>query len=269
VTKLIETARFMTNNPTALRVLFYGKLYRANSLPLRYLPVMFLYTLSEPLWPLAILGAIAAAARTRLKDIEWRSLAVTLLWFAIPFAYVLWKRPPMYDGFRHFMFILPPIFVLAGLAIEAFFRRIANPAVRIALIALLLFPGIIAAVRLHPYEYTYYNLFAGGTNHAAFNFETDYWLTCYKEAVETLHPAPWDGHTLFVKREGYIAAYYAEDGIRIVDTSLSHEKPRRGDYVLDNSRANPSLQRYRTQDEFIRVIRDHAVFCVIEKHTTK
>lgn len=269
VTRFIETLTFMSDNPTQLRVLFYGRLYRADDLPLRYLPVMFFYTLTEPLWPLAAIGAVVAFARWRKEDLDWKSLLPTLLWFMLPFAYVLWKRPPMYDGFRHFMFILPPAFVLAGLALDAFFRRIKVAALRILAIAVLLAPGILAAIQLHPYEYTYYNSFAGGTDQASYQFETDYWLTCYKDAVQSFNPGAWQSHRLFVKREGYIASYYAREDIQIIDISISRENPRPGDYVLENSRANDTMQKYRDQHEFTRVIRDHAVFCVIEKRTAK
>ena len=72
---------------------------------------------------------------------------------------------------------------------------------------------------------------------------------------------------LFVRREGNLAAYYARPGVRIVDTSVSAENPRPGDHYLDNSRANPSLQRERLQGNFIRIGRDNALFCLIGKHT--
>jgi hypothetical protein len=268
-TKFAETISFMANNPTELRVLFYGQLYRANELPIRYLPIMFLYTLTEPLWPLAFLGGISMLIHWRNKDLKVKSLAITMLWFAIPFAYVLLKRPPMYDGFRHFMFILPPVFVLAGLAIEALFRKLTGPASRAAAMILLLLPGLIADFQLHPYQYTYYNQFAGGTDKAAFGFETDYWLTCYKDAVESFTPYPGQSNKLFVKREGYIAAYYAGPGIQIIDTSKSTDHAEPGDYVLDNSRANPTIQRYRNRPETIRISRDNAIFCVIEKQSRK
>ena len=52
------------------------------------------------------------------------------------------------------------------------------------LIILLLAPGIYGMIQLHPYEYTYYNSFIGGTGGVFRHYETDYWLTCYKQAVE-------------------------------------------------------------------------------------
>jgi len=259
------TIRFMSANPTTLQVYFYGDLYPADALPLRYLPAMMLFTLTEPVWPLAGLGFVIAAIKAFRKNIQWQSLLPTLGWFAIPFFYVLLRRPPMYDGFRHFLFILPPLFVLGGIALDAAFHWVQRSWLQAALILALLLPGLIPGIRLHPYQYTYYNQFVGGTGEAAQRFETDYWLTCYKEAVEQLEPFAEEPINLFVKREFYIAAYYAPENIDVMDykRSLVHA----GDYVLNHSRANPALQRFKDINPFfLRVERDGAIFCETQRY---
>jgi len=264
--KFIEVVRFMSYNPTTLRVLFYGTLYPANELPLRYLPVMMFFTLTEPVWFLAATGFVIAAFRLLRNRLEWKTLLPTIGWFFIPFAYVLIHRPPMYDGFRHFIFIIPPVFVLAGIAVEEIFRWTRSLLLQVIMLCALLLPGILPAIHLHPYEYAYYNQFIGGTNQAAYHFETDYWLTCYKDAITVLEPFAGEGINLFVQREFYIADYYAPETITVMD----YEKPRQniqaGDFLLMNSRANPSLQRYRDPNQWVlRVERDGALFCVMQK----
>jgi hypothetical protein len=225
-----------------------------------------LFTLTEPLWPLAGLGAILTTFRIIRGSIEWKSLIVAAGWFVIPFLYVIIKRPPMYDGFRHFLFIIPPLFVLAGIAFDALLDTVRLKWIPALLIGITLLPGIYSSVRLHPYEYTYYNLFAGGTGKAAYQFETDYWLTCYKEAVQQLIPYAGDHVTLHVERESYIAAYYAPDVITVKDYQFSKKTVQPGDYILMNSRANPSLQRYRDPNQVVlRVGRDGALFCVTQR----
>ena len=262
--KFIRVVQFMSYNPTTLQVHFYGALYPANDLPLRYLPAMMLFTLTEPVWPLAGLGFVIAAVRTARKNIRWQTLLPTLGWFAIPFAYVLLLRPPMYDGFRHFLFIVPPLFVLAGIAINALFQWVQRAWLQAIMIVALLLPGIIPAIHLHPYEYTYYNQFVGGTGEAANRFETDYWLTCYKEAVEQLIPYADQPINLYVKREFYIAAYYAPENIKVHDFARKAVQP--GDYVLLNSRANPGLQVLKNVSPYVlRIERDGAIFCEIQR----
>jgi hypothetical protein len=210
---------------------------------------------------------LLAAVRGWKGQLDWRSLAATGLWFAIPFVYVLWQRPPMYDGFRHFLFILPPVFALGGIAMDAMLTWLRGPALRLAVVAVLIAPGLLAGLRLHPYEYTYYNLFAGGTDQASYNFETDYWLTCYKEALHEFDPRGRRRETIVVPREGYLARFYAKEGVRVVDASYGPHPLQPGEYVLVTSRANPSMQKYRKEREFILIERDNAVFCAIEKHT--
>ncbi|MBN1452009.1 MAG: hypothetical protein JW963_13420 [Anaerolineales bacterium] len=259
------TIRFMSDNPTTLQVYFYGDLYPANALPLRYLPAMMLFTLTEPVWPLAGLGFVIAAIRAFRKNIQWQSLLPTLGWFVIPIIYVLLRRPPMYDGFRHFLFILPPLFVLGGIALDAAFDWVRRSWLQAALVLALLLPGIIPGIRLHPYQYTYYNQFVGGTGKAALRFETDYWLTCYKEAVEQLEPFAEEPVNLFVKREFYIASYYAPENINVLD--YKRKSVHAGDYVLNHSRANPALQRFKDISPFfLRVERDGAIFCEIQRY---
>jgi hypothetical protein len=128
----------------------------------------------------------------------------------------------------------------------------------------LLLSGILPAIQLHPYEYTYYNQFAGGTRQASLRYETDYWLTCYKDAVEQLAREVDGPATLLVKREFYIAAYYAPDYLKVDDFSRKAVQP--GDFVLYHSRANPGLQVLRnTAPYFLRIERDGAVFCMIQR----
>lgn len=266
--KFIRVIQFMSANPTTLQVYFYGALYPANELPLRYLPTLLLITLTEPVWPLAGSGFIIAASETIRKNIDWRSLVPTLGWFVIPFFYVLLQRPPMYDGFRHFLFIVPPIFVLAGIALDRMFLWLQRTWLQVTITFVLLLPGIIPAIRLHPYQYTYYNQFVGGTGVAALRYETDYWLTCYKEAVEQLIPVANsfnEAINLYVRRESYIAAYYAPDNILVHNFKPREIQP--GDFVLSHSRANPGLQVLRnTSPYFMRVERDGAVFCQTQRY---
>jgi hypothetical protein len=263
--KFFDVVKFMSDNPTTLNVYFYGAIYPADGLPQRYLPVMMLITLTEPVWPLAGLGFVVAVFRYFRKDIQWKTLLPTLGWFAIPFFYVLLRQPPMYDGFRHFLFITPPLFVLAGITLDEIFQRIRFNWIRATLLIGLLLPGIIPGVRLHPYQYTYYNQFVGGTGEAALRFETDYWLTCYKEAVEQLEPFAVEPINLFVKREFYLAAYYEPENIKVQD--YNRKRIKSGDYFLRHSRANPALQRFKDiEPYFLRVERDGAIFCEIKRY---
>ncbi len=261
--RFLEAFGFMSDNPTQLRVLFNGALYRADDLPRRYLPVLLGLTLTEPVWILFFIGIIIAAIQVRREKLL--TLALVLLWFIVPLVYVLLRRPPMYDGYRHFLFILPPIFVIAGLGLEKLFTWIKPRWANVSLVLVIFLPSIIGIIQLHPYEYTYYNSFVGGTGGAFRKFETDYWLTCYKEAVETYQTQKPVSATMYVNREAYIAATYADKDITVLERRGAINEIKSGDLILIDTRANEDLKIYRDMPTVLEVGRAGATFCVIKR----
>ena len=268
--RFFEVLRLMSDNPTNLSVLFGGDVYRAGELPRRYLPFMLATTLTEPVWILFIIGVFLAYSklitdRSAITVNKLTSLTLTLLWFMILLIYVLIRRPSMYDGLRHFLFILPPIFIFAGFAFELLYGFVAQFWLRAGLTIMLLLPGLVGILKLHPFEYTYYNSFIGGTSHAFRNYETDYWLTCYKESVEMLEESLTEPFDLYVHREAYIAAYYSnqKDNIHELRGAMSNVKS--GDYVLVNTRTNEDRRVFKDAPIFLQIGRGDAVFCAIKR----
>lgn len=264
----IQVFAFMSDNPTQLNVLFAGENYQAGEVPLRYLPLLLGYTQTEPVWVLFIIGLFLAffTANNQKKIV----FSIILLWFVIPLAYVLLRRPSMYDGYRHFLFILPPNFIFAGFAFEKLFelfaqRRSVTAVHRAILVMFILAFGIIPIIQLHPYQYTYYNNFAGGLKTVFRNYETEYWLTCYREAVLELNEVTNQEINLFVRREPYIAAYYANENINIRDFRTEQNQMQTGDYYLVNTRSNEDLRFMRDVPALITVERQGATFCIIKQ----
>jgi hypothetical protein len=268
--------------------------YRAGELPRRYLPFMLATTLTEPVWPLFVFGVFTAywkffkENKTLRADFQrataadnWQSLrssldlsttrnqlvslTLVLLWFVILVAYVLVRRPALYDGLRHVLFILPPIFIFTGFAFEFLIDHINHSWLHAALVIVLLLPGIIGITQLHPYEYTYYNSFVGGTSQAFRHYETDYWLTCYKEAVQDLEQTVNSPINLYVHREPYIAAYYADEKINVRDPRGAVDQVKPGDYVLVNTRTNEDRKVFKDASPVLRVGRGNAIFCVVKE----
>jgi len=194
---------------------------------------------------------------------------LTLTAFLIPFLYVLLLRPPMYDGFRHFLFILPPIFITAGLGLQFLLNRLEKIKPRVifwlyaGMVFIVLAVNILPAAKLHPFEYAYYNSLVGGTRGAFRTYETDYWLTCYKQAVQLLNArAPAN---LYVHREAYIAATYAAPGLNVIEARGHLNDIASGDYILVNTRANEDRKTFHDAPTVIEVGRGGAVFCVVKQ----
>jgi len=274
LSNFVHVFQFMSDNPTHLPVLFGGQVYSADNLPHRYLPFMLATTLTEPIWVLFVVGLLAACWKVVTRQISRQgyfvSLTLILAWFAILIVYVLLLRPAMYDGFRHFLFSLPPIFIFIGFAFEFIFEKIkpittAPYWIYAVLLIAFISPGAVGIVQLHPYEYTYYNSFVGGTNGAFRKFETEYWLTCYKEAVEQLNETTTAPINLFVKREAYVAAPFANANINVRDLRGAIDQVQPGDYVLINTRTNEDRSTYKDAPIVIEVKRGNATFCIVRK----
>ncbi len=266
-TRFIDAFRFMSDNPTVLPVLFGGQVYRAYDLPRRYLPFFLGATLTEFVWPTVAIGTVVALRRLAADRRRLLQVLLLVAWFALPVLYVVVGRPPMYDGMRHFLFILPPIFVLAAFAFDMVMRRARTPILKVlaaSAVVIGLLPGVIGIVRLHPYEYTYYNSFVGGTAGAFRNYETDYWLTCYKEAVQTFNGLERQPVRLYVHREAEVAAPYAAANVTVLDERGAKSQVSPGDFVLVNTRTNEDRQDFRDAPELLRVQRAGATFCVIK-----
>ncbi|HCR70070.1 MAG TPA: hypothetical protein DIW23_01380 [Anaerolineae bacterium] len=259
----IQVFAFMSDNPTQLNVLFMGNDYQAGEVPRRYILTLLGYTQTEVVWILFLLGLFLSFWKSNNQ--KRITLFIILLWFAIPLAYVLLRRPSMYDGYRHFLFILPPIFIFAGFAFEKLFEFIKNQWIRIASLGLILLFGIIPIIQLHPYQYAYYNNFIGGVGGAFRNYETEYWLTCYREAVLELNEITNKEVNLFVRREPYIADYYANENITIRDFRTEQSQINSGDYYLVNTRSNEDLRFMRDVPALITVERQGAQFCLIKQ----
>lgn len=261
--KFIEVFVFMSDNPTQLNVLFAGNDYQAGEIPRRYFPILLSYTLTEPTYLLIAAGLFFGFWKADNK--KRLTLAILLTWFGILTTYILLKRPAMYDGYRHFLFILPPLFIFAGFAFDVLFQWLKQTWQKIIITFAILAFGILPIVQLHPYQYAYYNNIAGGMSGVFRNYETEYWLTCYREAVLGLNQLAEPGTQLFVRREPYIAAYYADSNITIRDFRTEQKEMKSGDYYLVNTRSNEDLKFLRDEPAVIEVSRMGATFCIIKQ----
>jgi hypothetical protein len=164
----------------------------AADLPRSYAPTWFLLTLPES-WIVALgAGAFGLWRWRRGRGIRdgWDARALDLLIVLgvglAPLAAVVALRPRLYDGVRHLIFVLPPLAAAAGAALSA----VSASAHRVGRAAL---PGAFALalaltatdmVRLHPYQYVYFNrLFAGGVAEGIAAYEGDYWGASLREGM--------------------------------------------------------------------------------------
>jgi len=257
----LETVQVMAQHPWPGNVLFNGKNYPANDLPALYVPTFLAIQLTEPVWPLFFVGvavAIFGVAKKRTESLEL--LALTGIWFIVPLLTFVILRPTLYDNFRQSFFIVPPIFFMAGLA----FEQIRKPRLQSALIAFLLLPGLIASVKLHPYEYVYYNQFIGGTQAVVDRFELDYWGTSYREAaIEANRIAPPNAN-VWVDGPAHLFNHFARSDLHIFSPQEA-DRADHYDMVVTLARYNLEKTSFPDAPIVYKVSRDNAVFAVIRK----
>src|SRR5262249_9578659 len=118
---------------------------------------------------------------------------LVLLVFAamFPIALAVLTKPAMYNGIRHFVFLAPAMAVLGGLAgtwVAGRLWRAWRPAPAFAAVVVLvgLFLPINEMIKLHPYQYTHFNVVSGGIRAADDRYMLDYWGLAFKEAAQEL-----------------------------------------------------------------------------------
>ncbi|WP_246666637.1 glycosyltransferase family 39 protein [Bradyrhizobium guangdongense] len=176
-----------------IRTVLAGQIYEMASVPRLYVPIYILIRL-----PLLILfGAILAllyVLRGMARGAQQplcRDIILLLLTVMFPLACQVAYHGPAFTGLRHFLFVIPPLAVLAGigldLALTALAKRgriVVSGAVA-AGVACLLWDAV-TLVRLHPYENLYYNSLVGGLQGASRRYDLDYWFSSMPEAVQQL-----------------------------------------------------------------------------------
>lgn len=257
----LESVRVMAEYPWRGQVLFNGVMYYSTDIPRAYLPVLLGIQLTEPVWFLFALGlGLTLYDAFKGRGSARALLGLALVWFVLPLAGFVATRSPLYDNFRQVFFILPPVFMLAGMV----FSRIRSAILQAGLITLVLVPGIVDGARLHPYEYTYYNRFIGGELGAFRRFELDYWGTSYRAAADYLNANAPANAAIWVEGPVHLIQLYARPDLKIYSTYEVERAPRY-DYVVALTRFNLDETSYPQARIVYTIGRDQALFTVIKQ----
>jgi hypothetical protein len=174
--------------------MFDGALVSVPDMPWSYLPTLFALQLPEVLLTLTITGVVGTFMSLSRTDISARRKTILLmlaLAATLPLLIAMVKRPALYNGIRHFIFVIPPMTVLAGTAFAWGMnwlkenRRSWQPAA-LAVFAFGLLLPLGEMIRLHPYQYTHFNHIAGTVRSADNLFMLDYWGLALKQASDGL-----------------------------------------------------------------------------------
>ncbi len=180
-------------------VLFRGTVfgYQRAALPFYYLPYMVLVT--TPLWLLAMMAVgqgyalhyLVKHRRGLFRDATAALLALcTALWL-VPMLAVMALRPTLYNGWRHYYFMMAPLLVLAAYGLRrvgSALRGLRKPVFAragAALLAVLMGSTGVGMIVNHPTQYTYYNALLTGKS-IPDTMEMDYWNVSVLQTLDTL-----------------------------------------------------------------------------------
>jgi len=163
--------------------------------PAHYLPTYMAIKLPE----IVVFGLAALLAAGWIERRRWLALdrrtqvrfGLVLAAALLPIACNVLGKPPIYNGVRHYLFVIPPLVVLAAIGVDRMLARLADSTLArrgaMAAVGMLFGWSAVTLVTLHPHQYVFYNAFVGGLPGADERFVTDYWANTTRELTLALN----------------------------------------------------------------------------------
>jgi len=195
-TELINGLKSLSHFPwSGGMVLFRGAMIDAAKLPWYYIPTWVLITTPIMISLFFTIGGIGLTFTFVKNPSEFlknkHQFVVIMLWLFLPVAAVILLKSVLYDGWRHLYFIFPAFIIIALYGLKIFgntvLRKVTPPNRNTLLLFLSMlgmsFP-MIFMIENHPYEYVYFNAFAGRNyQEIKKRYEMDYWGLSYFQAL--------------------------------------------------------------------------------------
>jgi len=175
----------MSSFSTGIRMLFDDNNIMSSAVPWYYIPKWL--CISSPI--IILLGIFASPALFFLKKYKFHTLFFLFFVGLFPLLYVIYKKSPLYDGWRHLFFIYPVLVVISALTFCTFMDMIKVKGGKYALAAVITIGLLLPArwsIANHPNEIVYFNEFTGGIDGAYGYYETDYYMNGVKQAIYKL-----------------------------------------------------------------------------------
>lgn len=229
---------FYTNNTE----LFEGvRMYMLTEAPWYYV-IKFL-GIGNPLYLLGGIGLSFILLNWIRKYVNIGYILMFIFMMAFPIAWAEYTNLNYYNGWRHYLFVLPAMVVLAAIAYEFLLYAIKNKVIQIGVaIALTIGFGkpLLWIIKNHPNQYVYFNETVGGINGAYGYYETEYYSNSCRAAAEWIaQQEPNKTLTIGINNEPLTASYYAHrinPNLNFVWVREYEEFKHNWDYLILTSR---------------------------------
>jgi hypothetical protein len=245
-----------------------GKVIPSQDVPWDYLPTYFLMQLPELMTACFIaagagLVAVCVSALRQRRPLPWVWLLL-LVSVTLPPAYAIVRHSTLYNGLRHFLFIIPPISVLAGASIVLLLRWSSrrHPAwagAVLAIVALFALDQGTWLWRMHPHQHAFFNRASGGLPNAIERYETEYYGNVYPELLTELVAQVWK-----TRRDEYMNRTFVVAGC---GSKLFFTRNLPQNFQFASARSAPAADYYATyaRDGCLRRFRDRAIVARVDR----
>ena len=225
---LLESLRYFSDAGVETPTIYNGAFYpSSNLLPPYYAPHYLLIVTPPVLLVFIALGLWQMGGYLRSKGTGQSETAdmslLLLIWIAVPLMKYAIPGSIVYHGIRHFLEVLPPLCIVAGLGGERIYRfaksvlcrenEVLSRVAAMFVLSLLFLPLILTIVEIHPYEVSYFNFLVGGIKGAEGRYELDYWCSSFKEAGEWLAKRQGPETAIIVPLQWDVAMYYVKTNL--------------------------------------------------------
>ena len=227
--RFVESMALAANFPPH-QTFYRGRWLRSSNYPWYYFPNLASIQLTEPAVILSVLGIGLGLWQLFKRDAKSPLIGLLIIWAGVPLYGLIAFKMTVYGNITHLLFVLPPFFLVAGLALERLMSWLRRTWVRGAVLAAILLPGIWGIAWLHPYEYIYINSFAGGVSGADGFYELDRACISLRAGIEYLDKFAPQGSTVMLPPQVVQVVPYARPDLRLVDNRTSYSQ---ADYVVN------------------------------------
>ena len=186
--QLVAIVRFFMNyEPWRGFVQIHGDYIPFDKVPWYYTSTYIIISM-----PLFLLALIVAGALCGVIKREPFVIASTVACIVIV-AYQAISGVRAWNGYRHFIFLLPFMMLIAAYPIGLILTLHRSRVVRIAtpiVVLIAMIPTLVSMYQLFPYQYSFYNILVGGVPGADGRYYIDVWRSALREALRKIADIP-------------------------------------------------------------------------------
>jgi hypothetical protein len=175
----------MSQFSIGIRMLFEDKQFFSHLVP-PYYTAKWIF-ISSPI--IILLGLVLSPVLFTQKESKKEKLLFLFFVLLFPPLYVIYKQSPLYDGWRHSLFLWPLICVISALSFIALMGFLKGQGAKYGVIGVIMLGLLLPArwsVANHPNQIVYFNELVGGIDGAFGYYETDYYMNSVKQATYKL-----------------------------------------------------------------------------------